>query len=184
MKRWIEIGLLGAIAATALSLALTAQGGQPTALRVKVPEFQDIAEWVNTKPLAVKDLRGHVVVVHFWTFGCINCIHNYPSYKGWHDRYAKQGVTVIGIHTPELPGEADIARVRQKVTDNGMAYPIAIDNGSKTWAAWGNRYWPCVYLIDKKGFIRYRWEGELNANDAKGEEVMRQAIEELLAEKG
>jgi hypothetical protein len=64
-----------------------------------------------------------------------------------------------------------------------MAYPVAIDNDHKNWQAWGNRWWPSVYLIDKKGFVRYRWDGELNWKDVKGEEVMRKKIDELLAEK-
>jgi hypothetical protein len=68
------------------------------------------------------------------------------------------------------------------VKENGMTYPIAVDSEKKTWQAWKNRYWPAVYLIDKKGFVRYRWEGELNYQGAKGEAVMRKKIEELLAE--
>ena len=90
---------------------------------------------------------------------------------------------MIGIHTPETANEAKVERVKQKVKDNGMAYPVAIDNGHKNWQAWGNRYWPSVYLIDKQGFVRYRWDGELNGNDVKGEAIMRDKIEELLAEK-
>jgi hypothetical protein len=73
--------------------------------------------------------------------------------------------------------------VRKKVADNGMEYPVVVDNQAKNWQAWGNRYWPSVYLIDKKGDVRYRWDGELNWKDVKGEEVMRKKIEELMAEK-
>lgn len=90
---------------------------------------------------------------------------------------------VIGIHTPETDNEAKIDRVRQKVKDNKMAYPIAIDNGGKTWQAWHNEAWPSIYLIDKKGTVRYRWVGELNWGNTKGESIMRNKIEELLAEK-
>jgi hypothetical protein len=77
-----------------------------------------------------------------------------------------------------------VGRVRQKVKDNGMAYPVAVDNGYRTWNAWGNRYWPSVYLVDKKGHVRYRWDGELKWMGTDGEAVMRKKIEELLAEKG
>jgi hypothetical protein len=73
--------------------------------------------------------------------------------------------------------------VRKKVKENKMTYPIAVDTKAKTWNAWGNQYWPCVYLVDKKGVVRYRWEGELNFEKSKGEEIMRGKIEELLAEK-
>ena len=76
-----------------------------------------------------------------------------------------------------------MARVRKKAKDNGLAYPIAVDNDSRTWKAWGNSFWPSTYLVDRKGRVRYRWDGELNWKDSKGEEVMRRKIEELLAEK-
>jgi hypothetical protein len=90
---------------------------------------------------------------------------------------------VIGVHTPESAGEAKIARVRQKVKDNEMKYPIAVDREAKIWNAWGNQWWPSTYLIDKQGFVRYRWDGELNWKETKGEKIMRKKIEELLAEK-
>ena len=92
-------------------------------------------------------------------------------------------MTVIGIHTPETAAEHKIDQVRRKVKDNHMEYPVAVDNAGKNWAAWDNRFWPCVYLIDKKGNVRYRWDGELNFNGVKGEEVMRKKIEMLLGEK-
>ena len=91
---------------------------------------------------------------------------------------------VIGIHTPETNEEAKIDRVRQKVKDSDMTYPIAIDNAAKTWKAWHNDAWPSIYLIDKKGTVRYRWVGELNWGETKGETIMRKKIEELLAERG
>jgi hypothetical protein len=90
---------------------------------------------------------------------------------------------VIGIHTPETRAEKKIEMVRKKVKSNDMKYPIAVDGSAKTWQAWGNRMWPCVYLLDKKGNGRYRWDGELNFRGIKGEKIMRKKIEELLAEK-
>jgi hypothetical protein len=90
---------------------------------------------------------------------------------------------VIGIHTPETAGEGNLDRVRKKVKANEMKYPIAVDSEAKTWNAWGNQFWPRVYLIDKNGDVRYRWDGELNWKETKGEEIMRKKIEELLAEK-
>ena len=92
-------------------------------------------------------------------------------------------MAVIGVPTPETEGEKNIEAVRKKVKDNGMKYAVAVDSQGKTWAAWGNRWWPSIYLIDKKGNVRYRWDGELNWNEVKGEEIMRQKIKELLAEK-
>jgi hypothetical protein len=90
---------------------------------------------------------------------------------------------VIGVHTPEFPAEADVGRVRKKVADHKIAYPVAIDNAARTWKAWGNLVWPGVYLVDRKGTVRYRWYGELNYRRTRGEPVMRAKIEELLAEK-
>jgi thiol-disulfide isomerase/thioredoxin len=165
-----------------LAVASSTQAQQPASMKIAAPALQGIDEWINSKPLSLKDLKGKVVVVHFWTFGCINCIHNYPSYKGWHKDFADKGVVVIGIHTPETRAEKKIDIIRKMVKDNGMKYPIAVDGSAKTWQAWGNRYWPSVYLIDKKGNGRYRWDGELNWKGQKGESIMRKKIEELLAD--
>jgi hypothetical protein len=110
-------------------------------------------------------------------------VRNYPWYKGWHEKYASQGLTVIGIHTPEGEGERVIDAVRKKADDNDIRYPIAIDNAAKTWKAWGNYWWPSTYLIDKKGYVRYWRYGELNWEGFEGEKLMREKIEELLAEK-
>jgi flagellar hook assembly protein FlgD len=92
-------------------------------------------------------------------------------------------LTVLGVHTPETNEEKEIEKVCKKVKDNGMKYPIAVDGSGKTWKVWGNQWWPSIYLIDKKGNVRYRWDGELNWKETKGEEIMRKKIEELLAEK-
>ncbi len=92
-------------------------------------------------------------------------------------------MVVIGVHTPETAAEAKVENVRQKVKENKMTYPIAIDNRLGTWKAWNNRCWPTTYLIDKAGNVRYYWEGELKWKDANGEDLMRKGIEELLAEK-
>jgi hypothetical protein len=87
------------------------------------------------------------------------------------------------VHTPESEGEKKIDSVRKKIKEHEIKYPVAVDNAGKTWKAWDNRYWPSVYLIDKQGNVRYRWDGELNWQETKGEKVMRKHIEELLAEK-
>ncbi len=169
------------IACLIASSAASAQ--QPVALNVAAPELEGITAWINSKPLKLADLKGQVVVLHFWTHGCINCIHNYPYMKAWHKKYAGKGVTVLGIHTPELAAEKQRSRIEKKVKENKLEFAIAVDNDAKTWKAWNNQYWPCVYLIDKKGVVRYGWQGELNWNNVKGEEAMRKKIEELLAEK-
>ncbi|MBL8850984.1 MAG: redoxin domain-containing protein, partial [Planctomycetaceae bacterium] len=146
------------------------------------PALADIAEWINSDPLTLEDLHGKVVVVHFWTFGCINCIRNIPHYEGWYQKYLGRDVVIVGIHTPETEGERDLAAVRSKVAEYKMQYPVAVDGKGATWTAWANAWWPSVYLVDKRGYVRDWWYGELNWQDAKGEEHMRRRIDALLAE--
>jgi peroxiredoxin len=149
---------------------------------IYAPELKQADQWINSAPLTLESLRGRVVALQFWTFGCINCIRNYPAYQAWHEQYSSRGLTLIGIHTPETEGEKDIQRVRQNAIDHDLRFPIAVDNHLLNWQAWANRIWPSVYLIDKQGRIRYWWYGELNWQQAEGEKWMRQRIEELLAE--
>lgn len=167
-----------------LILTSTVAGQHPVRLRAQAPELEErpADEWLNSEPLKLADLRGKVVVLHFWAFGCINCIHNQPHYKNWHEKYAGKGVTVIGVHTPETEREKDFDAVRKSAEEKGLKFPIVMDKDARTWKTWDNRWWPCTYLIDKKGIVRYRWDGELNWKNAKGEAAMRKKIEELLAE--
>jgi thiol-disulfide isomerase/thioredoxin len=150
----------------------------------RAPELSSTGTWINSQPLQLSSLRGKVVAVHFWAFGCINCIHNYPWYKQWHQDYADRGLVIIGIHTPETTAERDVERVREKVQQETFKFPIVIDNDNSNWNAWGNSVWPSVYLIDKQGRLRYWWHGELNWQQAGGQKLMAQRIEELLAETG
>ena len=149
----------------------------------RAPELVDTGDWINSTPLQLKTLRGKVAVVHFYAFGCINCIRNYPSYRAWHDRFKDQGVVVVGIHTPETANEKESENVRRKTVEDKFAFPVLIDAKNDNWNAWGNSMWPSVYLIDKRGYLRHFWPGELNWQGAKGEEYMRQQIESLIAEK-
>ena len=146
------------------------------------PEFPKDAKWLQSEPLTFKDLKGQVVVVHFWTFGCINCQRNYPVYKGWLEKYKDKKVTVVGVHTPEFKNEADADRVTEKAKDNGLKFPIVMDNDSAIWKAWRTRYWPTIFLVDKKGVIRYHWEGELHLDKADAKQFAGH-IDELLTEK-
>jgi thiol-disulfide isomerase/thioredoxin len=140
----------------------------------KAPDLQSGGDWINSEPLTSAKLRGKVVLIHFWTFGCGNCIANYPAYKSWHQAYAGKGLTIIGIHTPETQGEHAVEKVREKARDNALTFPILVDNDRRNWDAWSNRVWPSVYLVDKRGRIRYWWYGELNWAGAKGEQLMRE----------
>lgn len=157
-----------------------AQLGRPA---FKAPELIDTGDWINSRPLQLKDLQGKVVVLHFYAFGCINCIRNYPAYRAWHERFKEQGVVVMGIHTPETASERESENVRRKSVEEKFAFPVLIDGKNENWNAWGNSMWPSVYLIDKEGYLRHFWPGELNWQGAKGEEYMRQQIESLVGEK-
>jgi len=148
----------------------------------KVPELIESGEWINSKPLELNQLRGKVVVVHFYACGCINCIHNYPSYRQWQDQYRGRDVVLIGIHTPETASERDVALVRRKAVEEKLTFPILIDGKNENWNAWGNSMWPAVYLIDKRGYLRDFWAGELKWQGNDGEKYMRTRIDELKAE--
>lgn len=117
--------------------------------------------WLNAEsPLRLADLRGNVVIVEMWTFGCINCQNVMPSLKDWHNKYAGQGLVIIGNHFPEFNYEADLANLEDAVARFGIEYPVAQDNEGDTWRAYKNHYWPTLYLIDKQGHIRYVHIGE------------------------
>ncbi|HUS17085.1 MAG TPA: cytochrome c biogenesis protein/redoxin [Chloroflexia bacterium] len=142
------------------------------------PELTGITEWVNTPPVRLQELRGKVVLVHFWTFACINCIHVQPYVKDWYARYKDAGFTVVGVHTPELSFEKEIANVRASVQKTSVLFPVAFDPQYATWNAYHNRYWPAFYFIDKQGQIRRTHAGE---GDYEGSE---QVIRQLLLEQG
>jgi thiol-disulfide isomerase/thioredoxin len=141
-------------------------GGDPRA--VPAPEFDGVTAWVNAKPFKVADQKGKVVVLHFWTNGCVNCVNNYPHYRGWQEKYKDAtDFLLVGVHTPEFDAEKDVARIKQRMAKYKLTFAVAVDNDQATWKAWGNRYWPCVYVVDKAGNVRQKWEGELGDSGAK-----------------
>ena len=148
----------------------------------KAPELVDSGTWLNSQPLSLEALAGKVVVVHFYAFGCINCIRNYPTYLAWQERFRDRDVVIIGIHTPETATEEDVELVKQKATAAGFEFPVLVDRTKANWDAWGNSMWPSVYLVDKRGDLRHFWPGELQWKGATGDAWMQERIEELLAE--
>lgn len=140
------------------------------------------ATWIQGGPLTLQELRGKVVAVHFYAFQCINCQRNFPHYQAWHESYADKGLVIIGIQTPETASERDLDRVAAAAKSDGMEYPVLMDAQSSNWKSWSNTMWPTVYLIDKRGFIRRWWQGELNWQGTQGEQQMRDSIERLLSE--
>ncbi len=145
-------------------------------LGIQAPEITNTV-WLNSAPLRLSDLRGKVVMVEFWTFGCWNCRNIEPYVKAWHEKYVDQGLVVIAIHSPEFQYEHDVSRVQDYINEKQLAYAVPIDNDFKTWRKFKNRYWPTLYLIDKQGVIQYTKIGEGSY------ETTEKAIQRLLEEK-
>jgi thiol-disulfide isomerase/thioredoxin len=153
------VALLAAIAALShLSHADTAPPA-PSA-PTTAPEFTGINHWLNGPPVTMQQLRGKVVLVDFWTYTCINCVDTIPHVENWYGKYKDQGLTVIGVHTPEYPNERDTGNVQDAIKHFGITYPVAQDNDNATWNAWGNQYWPAFYLVDRHGRVVYSHFGE------------------------
>lgn len=130
----------------------------------------DNASWLNTDaPIRLDQLRGRVVLLNFWVFTCGNCTRTVPSLVDFDRRYRRQGLTLLGIHTPEFPpyaGEHDRTNVAGALARYGIRYPNAQDNDSRTWNRYGIRYWPSFVLIDRRGRVRYEGFGEFHVGDA------------------
>jgi cytochrome c biogenesis protein CcdA/thiol-disulfide isomerase/thioredoxin len=143
----------------------------------QAPDFHGVERWLNSDPLTLDALRGKVVLIDFWTYSCINCLRTLPYVERWYETYRAAGLVVVGVHTPEFAFERVPSNVERAVRSLGLRYPVALDNGYGTWTAWGNRYWPAKYLIDRQGHVRYAHFGE--GDYQRSEDVIRA----LLAEK-
>jgi thiol-disulfide isomerase/thioredoxin len=126
----------------------------------RLPRFDGATAWLNSAPLTAEDLRGHVVLIDFWTFTCINWIRTAPYLRAWDDRYRKHGLIMIGVHTPEFPFETDVDSISAAIEERRLAYPIAVDSDYAIWNGFGNRYWPALYVADGDGAIRFHHFGE------------------------
>jgi len=144
----------------------------------RAPDFTKTGQWFNSTPLNLAKLRGRVVLIDFWTYTCINCLRTLPYLKAWDAKYRADGLTLVGVHTPEFDFEKKATNVQASITQLGLRYPVVQDNDYGTWNAWGNNAWPAHYLIDAKGQVRYTHlgEGEYKETEA--------AIRSLLAEAG
>jgi thiol-disulfide isomerase/thioredoxin len=143
-----------------------------------LPGFDGATGWLNSKPLAPSDLSGKVVLVDFWTYTCINWLRTLGYVRAWAERYAEQGLVVVGVHTPEFPFEKDVDNVREAATEMRVEYPIALDPGYAVWRAFDNNYWPAVYIADVEGRIRHNHFGE------GGYEECEHVIQALLRDAG
>ena len=165
-----------ALILSALMAACTAQAAS------KAPEFthSSQADWLNSKPLRLSELRGKVVLIEFWAFECVNCRRTQPWLHAIQQRYADKDFVIVSVHTPELPEERPTANVRAAVAEQQITNPVMIDGDYSYWNALKNQYWPAFYVIDKRGRIAARAIGEMHVGQARAAELER-AIEEQLA---
>jgi thiol-disulfide isomerase/thioredoxin len=142
----------------------------------KTPEIK-AEKWINTdKDLTLEILKGKVVLIEFWTFGCYNCKNTIPKLNNWYKSYKSDSFEMIGIHCPEFDHERDFDNVKESVGALGIEYPVAIDNGFYNWYNYDVHAWPTIFIIDKKGEIRYQKEGE--GSYKKTEEKIKELLEE------
>ena len=124
------------------------------------PDFTGIGKWFNSAPLSIAGLRGKVVLVNFWTYGCVNCVNTLPHVVELNRKYKDRGLVIVGIHTPEFPFERSASNVQAALKRHGITYPVAQDNDLQTWNAYRNQYWPAQYIVDQNGKIVFQHAGE------------------------
>lgn len=144
-----------------------------------LPSLEGGTGWINADPVTSEQLKGKVVLIDFWTWDCINCQHTLPLVRAWANKYQSQGLTVIGVHTPEYPWEKPRQSVEKAVKKWQLPYSVVTDNNYRIWNAFGNRYWPAHYFFDAKGQLRYVSFGE--GNEEKQEQVIQQLLKEAHA---
>jgi len=174
----LAIGLLFGLAATGQAGEFHLAATNVADARI-APEITGITNWLNSAPLKLNDLRGRVILVDFWTYGCINCVNTLPYVTKLQKKYSgDKGLVIIGVHSPEFAFEKSTTNVAAAIKRHGITYPVAQDNDFATWNAYRNRFWPAQYIIDKSGKIVFEHAGE----GAYGE--IEQTIERLLNETG
>ncbi|MDQ2736761.1 MAG: thioredoxin family protein [Pseudomonadota bacterium] len=159
-----SLGLLAAAAAVSLPVE-----GQ-------FPGFAGANGWLNSPPLTADALRGKVVLVDIWTYGCVNCLNALPHVNEWAAKYKDQGLVIVGVHSPEFGYEHRPENVQRAAGDLGITFPIAIDNDFKIWNSFSNRFWPALYFVDAEGRVRHHHfgEGDYELSDA----VIRTLLDE------
>jgi thiol-disulfide isomerase/thioredoxin len=133
---------------------------QPLRSEGHIPPLEGATGWLNSEPLDPVELRGHVMLVNFWTLTCINWLRQEPYVRAWSQAYRDDGLIVVGVHTPEFTFEHDIGGVRRATEQRAIDYPVALDNDYEVWSAFANHYWPALYFVDQDGVIRDQHFGE------------------------
>src|SRR5580704_13627344 len=139
-----------------------------------MPSLGGAAEWLNSEPLSPAGLRGHVVLVNFWTLTCINWLRTEPYVRAWSSAYRDDGLVVVGVHTPEFSFEHEIDLVRRAMNERKIDYPVVVDNDYRVWRAFDNHYWPALYFVDRDGVVRDRHFGE--GRYAESERVIQELL--------
>ncbi|HTY10967.1 MAG TPA: redoxin domain-containing protein [Bacteroidota bacterium] len=169
--------LLLAAPLVAAGMKFVSKADESPLVGMKAPELQS-GSWINSTPLRLSGLHGKVVVLEFWTFGCVNCRNTIPHVREWFKKFNGNGVAIIGVHTPEFDAEKSLSGLDHAIKELGIEYAVVTDNDDRTWDAYGQEYWPTVYVIDKKGIVRYIHVGEGNYDETE------QTIKSLLSEPG
>lgn len=159
--------LLGGVAAAAGNGAAILPG-------TRMPSLDGATGWINTVPLTSTRFHGKVVVVDFWTLTCINWLRTMPWLRAWKEKYADQGLVIIGVHSPEFEFEKDLESVRRAVRDLQVGFPVAVDSDHEIWRAFANQYWPALYIVDAQGRVRHHLFGE--GDYARAEEILQQLL--------
>lgn len=162
----------------ALALPALANARPPPA-----PEFSHkaSADWLNSKPLRLANLKGKPVLIEFWASECVNCLRSVPWLHNVQERYRDKDLVIVGVHTPELPQERYIENVRATVEKLGITYPVMLDTDSSYWNAMNNKYWPAFYLIDASGRIAAQAIGEMHVGDMRAREF-EQEIDKIVTQ--
>ena len=145
--------------------------------RIPAPPIEWLSGWINSEALAPDDYAGKVVLLDFWTYTCVNCIRTLPYLKEWHEKYAEEGLLILGVHTPEFDFEREHENVAAAVSELGIEYPVAQDNIQALWTIYRVQAWPTKYIIDGEGSVRFYHRGE--GRYAETETVIRYLLEEM-----
>lgn len=151
-------------------------GAVPLPILGDLPALTGGTQWINSPPISRADLIGHVTMIEIWTYGCYNCLNALPHIKETAAKYKSAGLVTIGVHTPEFDREKVPANVARRVKELGVEFPVVMDNDFAIWRSFNNRFWPSVYIVDKKGKIRFHHDGEGRYSDIDA------AVKTLLAE--
>ncbi|MEM7466998.1 MAG: redoxin domain-containing protein [Pseudomonadota bacterium] len=174
--RWRLLWALAPLGLIGLFLALSgapAVAAKHTLIGKQLPEFsqQTSNDWLNSEPLQVEALRGQVVLIDFWAFGCWNCYRSFPWLNQLEEKFTGKPFRIIGVHSPEFSHEKDRAKLAEKIAEFKLKHPVMVDNDFVFWRAMHNKYWPSYYIIDKSGVIRGFYAGETHKGDSQDRRI-------------